>query len=57
MMPALFIIYASAMAQSTFDLQGHRGCRGLMPENTVPAFLKALEKGVNTLEDGRGDFR
>ncbi|WP_371731978.1 glycerophosphodiester phosphodiesterase family protein [Spirosoma sp. KCTC 42546] len=34
----------------TFDLQGHRGCRGLMPENTVPAFLKALDLGVTTLE-------
>jgi glycerophosphoryl diester phosphodiesterase len=32
------------------DLQGHRGCRGLMPENTVPAMLKALELGVHTLE-------
>ena len=33
-----------------FDWQGHRGCRGLMPENTIPAFVKALELGVNTLE-------
>ena len=32
------------------DIQGHRGARGLLPENTVPAFLKALELGVNTLE-------
>jgi glycerophosphoryl diester phosphodiesterase len=32
------------------DLQGHRGCRGLMPENTIPAMLKALELGVTTLE-------
>jgi glycerophosphoryl diester phosphodiesterase len=34
----------------TFDVQGHRGCRGLMPENTIPAMLKALELGVSTLE-------
>lgn len=33
-----------------FDIQGHRGCRGLMPENTIPAFLKACELGVTTLE-------
>lgn len=33
-----------------FDLQGHRGCRGLMPENTIPAMLRALELGVTTLE-------
>lgn len=33
------------------DLQGHRGARGLMPENTIPAFLKALEYDkVTTLE-------
>jgi glycerophosphoryl diester phosphodiesterase len=33
-----------------FDLQGHRGCRGLMPENTIPAMLKAIDLGVTTLE-------
>lgn len=33
-----------------FDTEGHRGARGLMPENTVPAMLKALELGVTTLE-------
>lgn len=33
-----------------FDLEGHRGARGLLPENTIPAFLKALEIGVTTLE-------
>jgi glycerophosphoryl diester phosphodiesterase len=36
--------------KSVFDKQGHRGCRGLMPENTIPAFLKALDIGVTTLE-------
>src|SRR5258708_36076366 len=33
-----------------FDVQGHRGARGLMPENTIPAFLLALDSGVTTLE-------
>ena len=33
-----------------FDKQGHRGCRGLMPENTIPAMIRALELGVTTLE-------
>ena len=33
-----------------FDKEGHRGCRGLMPENTIPAMLKALDIGVTTLE-------
>jgi glycerophosphoryl diester phosphodiesterase len=34
----------------SFDLQGHRGCRGLMPENTIPAMIKAIQLGVTTLE-------
>ncbi len=33
-----------------FDWQGHRGARGLLPENTIPAFLKALEYPIQTLE-------
>jgi glycerophosphoryl diester phosphodiesterase len=33
-----------------FDLQGHRGARGLMPENTLPGFATALAIGVTTLE-------
>ncbi len=33
-----------------FDKQGHRGSRGLMPENTIPAMLKAIDMGVTTLE-------
>lgn len=42
------------------DIQGHRGCRGLMPENTIPAFLHAIDLGVHTLEmdvviNGDGD--
>ncbi|MBO0933975.1 glycerophosphodiester phosphodiesterase family protein [Fibrella aquatilis] len=41
---------AAQSTARTYDLEGHRGCRGLMPENTVPAFLKALSLGVNTLE-------
>jgi len=34
----------------TIDIQGHRGCRGLRPENTIIAFKKAIDIGVNTLE-------
>jgi glycerophosphoryl diester phosphodiesterase len=34
----------------TFDLQGHRGSRGLRPENTIPAFIYALDSGVTTIE-------
>jgi len=32
------------------EIHGHRGCRGLRPENTLPAFLYALELGVDVLE-------
>ena len=38
------------MAAQAFDLQGHRGARGLAPENTVAAFRTALDLGVTTLE-------
>jgi glycerophosphoryl diester phosphodiesterase len=37
-------------ATQSFDSQGHRGARGLAPENTVAAFEKALAIGVTTLE-------
>jgi len=33
-----------------FDLQGHRGTRGHLPENTLPSFARAVEMGVDTLE-------
>ena len=33
-----------------FDLQGHRGARGLAPENTLPSFERAIALGVTTLE-------
>jgi glycerophosphoryl diester phosphodiesterase len=32
------------------DVQGHRGARGYLPENTLPSFARALEIGVTTLE-------
>ena len=38
------------LVPSEFDVQGHRGARGLAPENTMPAFQKALDLGVTTLE-------
>ena len=51
------LVASAALAQAgvapalrSFDLQGHRGARGLAPENTLAGFQKALELGVNTLE-------
>lgn len=38
------------MQRTEIDWQGHRGARGLLPENTIPAFLKALEYPIQTLE-------
>jgi glycerophosphoryl diester phosphodiesterase len=41
---ALLFISSSIMAQIPF-IQGHRGCRGLYPENSLPAFEHALNLG------------
>jgi glycerophosphoryl diester phosphodiesterase len=38
------------LAQNKLDRQGHRGTRGLMPENTIQAMKKAMDIGVETLE-------
>jgi len=37
------------LAAQTFDKQGHRGARGLMPENTIGGMLRALDLGVTTI--------
>ena len=41
---------AFGSAAVPFDAQGHRGARGLAPENTLAAFRRALEIGVTTIE-------
>jgi len=41
---------ALPLTSQALDLQGHRGTRGNAPENTLPAFERALEIGVTTLE-------
>jgi len=49
----LMVAYAWASLASAafaFDLEGHRGARGLAPENTLAAFRRALAIGVTTLE-------
>jgi glycerophosphoryl diester phosphodiesterase len=40
----------TSSASQALDMQGHRGARGLAPENTLPAFARALSIGVTTLE-------
>ena len=53
---ALALAVSPALA-AAFDLQGHRGARGLAPENTLPAFAAALSLGVSTLELDTGVTR
>ena len=43
-------LLACGLHAAAFDLQGHRGARGLAPENTLPGFALALGIGVTTLE-------
>jgi glycerophosphoryl diester phosphodiesterase len=44
------IALLSGVPTMAFDLQGHRGARGLVPENTLAGFSRAIELGVTTLE-------
>lgn len=37
-------------SKKSINIQGHRGARGLYPENTIIAFIEAVKLGVNTLE-------
>ncbi len=47
--PFLFLNIIMITSQK-LDIEGHRGCRGLMPENTIDAFIHALKYNVTTLE-------
>jgi len=54
-LPVLLLAACTSTAPVTtpagFDWQGHRGCRGILPENSIPAFLRALDfPEVTTLE-------
>lgn len=44
------LLLALCLQAQAFDLQGHRGARGLAPENTMAGFERALAIGVTTLE-------
>ncbi len=51
--PAVLLLLLNGLflqAQYPVIKEGHRGCRGLMPENTIPAMKKALDLGVDVLE-------
>lgn len=49
-LPLVAFIVGPVMANSQVQILGHRGCRGLFPENTIPAFLHTLDLGVDVLE-------
>lgn len=49
----LLFVYSTvlfAQKKPVFEVQGNRGARGLMPENTIPGMIKALENGATTLK-------
>lgn len=46
----LFLLLSWSCLSYSFDWQGHRGARGLYPENTVGSMLEALKYPVTTLE-------
>jgi glycerophosphoryl diester phosphodiesterase len=47
----LLLFQLSAMlTQNKVEIFGHRGCRGLLPENTIIAFEKAIELNVDGIE-------
>lgn len=46
----LIVLLAFAGEAAAFDLQGHRGARGLAPENTIAGFEQTLRIGVTTIE-------
>lgn len=45
-----FLLACEYGHQKKIDIHGHRGARGLAPENSLPGFILAIELGVNTLE-------
>lgn len=47
---ALLALGLAVLPAWGWDLQGHRGARGLAPENTVAGFQRALQEGADTLE-------
>lgn len=54
---AALALAVACTAAAAFDLQGHRGARGLAPENTLAGFAEALRIGVTTLELDTGVTR
>jgi glycerophosphoryl diester phosphodiesterase len=50
LLSALMLVAYNMERMPAFYKVGHRGTRGLMPENTIPAMIKGIEAGANTIE-------
>lgn len=50
LLPGCALVNRIVDPDPVFDLQAHRGGRGLAPENTLVAFRRAVELGVTTIE-------
>ena len=40
----------TSLSQNTVMVVGHRGCRGVMPENTIESFRESIKRGVDGIE-------
>lgn len=49
-LPLIAFVIGPMISKAQIQIQGHRGCRGYLPENTIPGFIQALEMGVDVLE-------
>lgn len=53
--PSALILFLSCKSQfpnkqNSIEVQAHRGDRGYFPENTLPAFYSAIDKGADVIE-------
>ncbi len=46
----ILLLSLQVQAQKNFMVFGHQGARGMMPENTIPGMLVALDLGANVLD-------
>jgi glycerophosphoryl diester phosphodiesterase len=44
------LLSSEKMGQGEYKIFGHRGCRGIYPENTIEGFKKAISFGVDGIE-------
>ena len=44
------LLSSAVMGQNEYKIFGHRGCRGIYPENTINGFKKAILLGVDGIE-------